>query len=331
MERSTQDRCRFLLSKQVIVLLLSMFVSHFYTLQVHAAVSDVTVSDVTTRAFSVVWVSDEAITSATVRVYSDIEGANQVIAGIALNLVSPPAALINGIAKVDVTGLAADTVYYIDTETVGDTTGSVFFPEAASTLIEVKTALSTTRENLTGGPIVNDLIQHEIFEPDGITESQGTLLMLKIPSISSYPLTAFVGEGFSVPQAVVDLNNLFEDASGISAEVLANTIMELSEFRGLLCNIEDQKKTLKRRVPAHVEVPSITELEGPAACFSPGGASVDFNCDSRIGLADLGALAARFGLEQPDCRFNLDFDFNEDGRVGLFDLGALAAAFGTSE
>jgi len=331
MERSTQDRCRFLLSKQVIVLLLSMFVSHFYTLQVHAAVSDVTVSDVTTRAFSVVWVSDEAITSATVRVYSDIEGANQVIAGIALNLVSPPAALINGIAKVDVTGLAADTVYYIDTETVGDTTGSVFFPEAASTLIEVKTALSTTRENLTGGPIVNDLIQHEIFEPDGITESQGTLLMLKIPSISSYPLTAFVGEGFSVPQAVVDLNNLFEDASGISAEVLANTIMELSEFRGLLCNVEDQKSTILRRVPVHVEVPSITELEVPAACFSPDGISADFNCDRVIDPLDFFDFQGQFGRTNSSCKFNSDFDFNNDGVIDPLDFFDFQPVFGRVE
>jgi len=333
MEKTNQEGRQVLLYKQLMIFLFGLVVSNFYTMQAHAAVADVTVSDVTTRAFSVVWVSDEEITSATIRVYEDENGDIPVTDGIVVKLVSPPEALSNGIAKVDVTGLAADTIYFIETETIGVGEGAVpvFFPESTSALIEVKTALSTTRENPTGGPIVNDLIQHEIFEPDGVTESQGTLLMLKIPSISEYPLTAFVGEGFSVPQAVVDLNNLFEDASGISAEVLANTVMELSEFRGLLCNVADQKRTSLRRVPEHLEDPSITELEAPAACFSPGGTSVDFNCDSRIGLEDLGALAARFGLEQPDCRFNHDFDFNEDGRVGLFDLGALAAAFGTSE
>jgi len=330
MEKTNVFNGRVLFSKRWLVFLLNVGVSFFYSSHLYAAVADVTVSDVTTRAFSVVWVSDGPITAATVRVFSDANGDTEITGDLTVNLVSPAAALTNGIAKVDVTGLAPNTIYYLETETT-DAMGAIVFPPSTNPLIQVHTATSTTRENASGGPITNDLIHHEILEPDVLTGSQGTLLMLKIPGVSTFPLTAFVGEGFSVPEAVVDLNNLFDDASSISADIAGNTVMEITEFRGLLCNIEDQKRKLLRRVPIHEESPPITELELPADCFSPGGTPVDFNCDSRIGLEDLGALAARFGLEQPDCRFNADFDLNADGRIGLFDLGALAAAFGTTE
>ena len=333
MEKTNQEGRQVLLYKQLMIFLFGLVVSNFYTMQAHAAVADVTVSDVTTRAFSVVWVSDEEITSATIRVYEDENGDIPVTDGIVVKLVSPPEALSNGIAKVDVTGLAADTIYFIETETIGVGEGAVpvFFPESTSLLIEVKTALSTTRENPTGGPIVNDLIQHEIFEPDGVTESQGTLLMLKIPSISDYPLTAFVGEGFSASRAVVDLNNLFEDASGISAEVLANTVMELSEFRGLLCNVADQKKTILRRAPVHIENPSITELELAAACFSPDGISADFNCDQVIDPLDFFDFQGQFGRTNSSCKFNSDFDFNNDGVIDPLDFFDFQPVFGRVE
>lgn len=329
MKKITRLEYRDLFHKYLII---SFIVSFFYSTCLYADISDVTVTDVTTRAFSVVWVSDEPITSATVHVFSDLEGTVEISNDLVIDLISPEVALNNGISKVDISGLTAGTTYYINTETQGDTSGSVIFPSSTEILVDVKTAATTTRENADGGLIANDLIMYEIFEPDGVTASQGTLMVLKIPSISSYPLTAFVGEGFSIPLAVVDLNNIFDSSTNTSASVPEGSVLEIMEFRGLLCNIFDHKKKSFRRVSMHSEISSITGLELPGTCFSPGGGgSVDFNCDSRIGLEDLGALAARFGLEQPDCRFNQDFDSDKDGRIGLFDLGALASVFGTAE
>ena len=59
-----------------------------------AAVTDVTIADVTTRAFSVVWVSDEAVDTATVRVFSDANGDTEITSTVQVTLVSslfPPA------------------------------------------------------------------------------------------------------------------------------------------------------------------------------------------------------------------------------------------------
>ena len=96
--------------QQSAILLLS-FLGSF---SLYAAVSDVTVTDVTTRAFSVVWVSDEAVTAASVRVYSDIGRETELSGLLTINIVSPALALSNGIAKIDVTGLEANTRYYIE-------------------------------------------------------------------------------------------------------------------------------------------------------------------------------------------------------------------------
>ena len=202
--------------------------------------------------------------------------------------------------------------------------GTFEFPS----LIEVTTAAETTKSTDDGRLIVNDLIGQEMFNPDG-SKSEATLMIVET-DLSPYPLSAIVGNGYG-SLAVVDLNNVFSKDETKSIEVPGGTPITITEFRGLLCNQDDHKLTRRRRAPEHDENPPITDLELPAACFSPDGTAADFDCDSRIGLQDLGTLAARFGLEQPDCRFNPDFDFNKDGRIGLFDLGALAAAFGTSE
>jgi hypothetical protein len=82
-----------------------------------AAISDTQITDVTTRAFAVVWVSSEQTTAATVQVFSDPGGSNDVTANLTITLASPPAALLQGIAKVDVTGLDPGATVYVRTAT----------------------------------------------------------------------------------------------------------------------------------------------------------------------------------------------------------------------
>jgi hypothetical protein len=59
---------------------------------VQAEVADVTISDVTTRAFSVVCVSDEPVLAdPTVRVFRDINGADEITTGLEKKLISEDA------------------------------------------------------------------------------------------------------------------------------------------------------------------------------------------------------------------------------------------------
>ena len=296
---------------------------------VNAAVFDTTFCNVTTRTFSVVWASDEVVTDAMVRVFADDQGLVELTGSLAVDLSSATVSMAHsqGLVKVDVTGLTRDTLVYIQTETTG-VSGTVFYPQAPPYL-PVRTALSIRKANASDAPIVSDLITHDVFAPDGVTPSEGTLLLATVPSVSDYPLCAFAGDHVSAPAAVVDLNNLFEAATGLNAELVSGETLQLTEFRGLLCSADAQALVRFRRVPVHEESPAITEQEAAGTCFT----GADFNCDSCVDPADFNEFLIRFGLvnQPPDCRFNADYDLSGDDRIDPIDFNELLMAYGVCE
>ena len=288
-----------------------------------AEVSDVTITDVTTRAFSVVWLSDEPVTDATVRVFSDQEGLDDITDTLTVSLISAnfPPSHNQGIVKVDLTGLQSATTVYVQTITTGQNE-TVQFPQTAP-FMSLQTAAITTRENTVGAPLVNDLIGHEIYAADGLTAAVGTLVMVEAPDHSIYPLTAYVEDGFASPLAVVDLNNLFTDQTGMSAEVAADTVLIISEFRGLLCSVEDHKLLRFRKVPAHEENPPITELETAGLCFF-----ADTVCDDQVNILDVQRVLNIFNEVLGDCAFNPDMDIVDDAVINILDVQSVLNRFG---
>ncbi|MDQ2694016.1 MAG: PKD domain-containing protein [Pseudomonadota bacterium] len=97
----------------------------------------------------------------------DDPAVNEITPSLVVTLASLafPPALEQGVVKVDVTGLAAGTTVYVRTLTTG-AGGQVAFP-AAAPLLEVQTALATTRAGEPGEPIVNDLLTHDVLAPAG--------------------------------------------------------------------------------------------------------------------------------------------------------------------
>ncbi len=332
-QNHSQDTYRHPPIKKDIATLFSLFYLIF-TLGIGgtaaAEVSEPIVSDVTTRAFSVIWSSDEPVIDATVKVFSDESGTTELTTEFTISLISEdyPPALAQGIVKVDIVGLESDATYYFQTQTqtVSATISSPVMPPLPS----VHTAAITTIANSANQPIVNDLILNRIYQPDGTTPAEGTLMIVRIPEVSDYPLSAFVGENIDAPFVIVDLNNLF-DASGTSAEVPPDAVMEITEFRGTLCDPDTHELIRMRRTPEHEEDPPITELEDPIPCFSPNAIGADFSCDGRIGAGDFNLFLAQFGLQGPDCRYNSDFDLNTDDRVGAGDFNLFLSVFGNTE
>ena len=291
-----------------------------------ASVSDVTVTDVTTRAFAVVWVSDQAVTSATLRVFSDAAGTTEITSTLTLTLVSAafPPALTRGIVKVGVTGVVANTNVFVQTLTTG-ASGTVQFPTGPP-FLQVHTATTTSKSTALNTPIVNDLLRQDVFALDGTTPAAGALLMVAAPTLGATPLTAFVGEGFPAPAAVVDLNNLFGAATGASAVVPANQNLTLTEFRGLLCpGLVDHKLFRFRRAPAHEEAPAITELESPVKCFF-----ADTVCDNTVNILDAQRVLNIFGRARGQCAFNSDLDIVTDNVINILDVQSVLNRFGQS-
>jgi hypothetical protein len=304
-----------------------------------ASVSDVTVADVTTRAFSAVWASSEPVTTATVRVFSDAGGTHEITSTLSLTLVSTsfPPALTQGIVKVGVVGLSPNTDVYFQTLTTGSS-GTVQFP-AAPPFLQVHTATKTIKVNASNQPVANDVLQHDVFAPDGVTPAAGTLLVVAAPNLGAYPLTAFVGEGVPAPAAVVDLTNLFTAASGVNAEVSVGQILTVTEFRGLVCpGLADHKLLRFRRAPAAgtgggpapgpvlaPEPPRVTELKAPSECFF-----ADTVCDDMVNTADAQRVLDIFSRTQGQCGFNSDLDIVADHTINILDVQSVLNRSGQS-
>ena len=302
------------------VLLLSC--SHLF-----ASVSDIAVTDVTTRALSVVWVSDEPVTSATIRIYLDVDGVVDITPSLNIivdsNLVTN--AHTQGIVKVTATGLSADTDYYVQTETVGST-GVETLP-AFSSLISVHTALETVKANSSNLPIVNDVLLYDVYFPDGVTPAPGTLVIANVEGESAYPLTAFAGEnGFAPQTAAIDSNNFF-GVDGRSLELIADDVLKITVFRGLLCNTEfaNQKFFEHRRTPMHEETPAITEIESALKCYIS-----DPFCDNDVNVLDVQFVLNSFGNNVGSCAYNPGVDVINDGQINVLDVQRVLNDFGAT-
>jgi hypothetical protein len=167
-----------------------------------------------------------------------------------------------------------------------------------------------------------------------VTPADGTLIVASVPQLGDYPLTAFVGDGFSAPQAVFDLNNLFDAETGLSAEVGFPMVLWIEEFRGLLCpGLVAHAQVIVRRVPEHEELAelghAITELEAPQTCYR-----TDRTCDGLVDVEDVQRVLNRFNRERGDCAYNPDLDIaplEPDGLIDVQDVQSVLNRFGESE
>jgi hypothetical protein len=287
-----------------------------------ALVFDTTISDVTTRAFSVVWASDEPVTSATVWVYDDANGSSDITGGLTTTLQSD--GLTNGLVKVDVRAIPPGTCVYIQTET---TASGVILEPAAPPFTEVCTTVETTKANALGEVITNDIVRHDILLPGG-GAAMGALALMSVPSVGGHAVSSFAGQGYALPTATADLNNLFEAGSGRSAQTAADDVIRIVEMRGLACpNLQDHVLVRYRRVPPHDEVVAVgtplIELETPGQCFF-----ADALCDDRIDILDVQRVLNVFGSSSGECAFNDDLDLVADGTINILDAQGVLNRFG---
>lgn len=300
-----------------------------------AQISDVTVSDVTIRAFSIIWVSDEPVESATLHVYSDEQGTNEVTDDLSIALVSPAAALDRGIVKIDVTGALANTQYFVSGD-MTDKSGVVStLPQVDEPLISVQLAKEATRIDENGEPIANDLLMQTVLGLDGLTPAVDELILVSVPQKSQYPISAFSTQDETGAKILLDLNNLFAKSTSKSLKVPNGSPVQIAHFRGISCPSEQQKIKKLRRLPVKVELSPVAEVEVPQSCFSPENKAVDFNCDGNIAFGDFNIFLSEFGIsnlaDTPNCGFNEDFDLNQDKTIDFGDFNLFLSVFGKSE
>lgn len=299
-----------------------------------AGVRDVVISDLSSRSLSLVWAVDEPVIGASLSTFADAAGSTP-LSGVQVDLLSDPGALQQGLVKLRVSGLPADSSVWLRTQT-STASGLQQYPNDSS-LIEALTAQTSALAAGDGSPLPGDLLQHGLRNPAGGTASGG-LMLLNIAGLSDYPLSGFADAG---GVARVDLANLQDDVLGSRAQLVGGERVALIEYRGRSCvdplsgspQIDQQRLLRYRRLPS--PLPGQLQVVAPAACFSPSNIAADFDCDGRIGPQDFNQFLSGYGLVNdgvfPDCRFNPDLDLQADQRIGPQDFNQFLAVFGMQE
>lgn len=221
--------------------------------------------------------------------------------------------------------MAPDTCYYFQTETTG---GATVQSPAAPPFIEVCSAVSTSKADVSEAPIVNDLIAYDLYAPDGVSEGDGTLMVMSLPGVGEYPVSSFAGEVVPLTAAAIDLSNVFDAVSGGSARPATGDVMLIRHFRGLLCSDSDDHVIVRyRRVPEHDEVSTlgqpIVELEIGDPCFF-----ADTECDDTVDILDVQRVLNAFDSQSGECAFNADLDIVPDQRIDILDVQSVLNRFG---
>jgi hypothetical protein len=283
-------------------------------------VTDVLPTDVTPRAFSVAWVSDQPVTSAGLRVFADAGGTTEITGSLAVS----PAVFANGVVKVDVAGPVPDTCYFVQTTTTGTTT--VLAPPSPP-FMQVCTAVAVAASDALGAPQASDLVTLPLYAPDGTTPGTGSLLVASVQG-SAHPVSAWMGQGIAPPQALVDLGRLFDSTTRTTAVPAVGLPMKLTQLRGLACpGGVDQALVRWRRVPAHLEsailgVP-IVEVETGTPCHF-----ADTHCDGAVDALDSQRVLDAFDGVPGTCAFNPDLDVVADGVIDVLDLQRVLNRYG---
>ncbi len=271
-----------------------------------------------------VWMTDVAADPA-VEIYSDSAMTNQITGSV---MVTPmpassqevvQAAKNRGIMKVRVSGLSASARYYARTVTRDPSNASNV---TYSPLFEAVTASKVVPYRYADGlaqGFSNDLVSFTVYIRPSDTNAKpglGDLIVLETDG-SPYPLSAFVGEGITSPEGVLDLNNLF-GADGLSLDVIGREKIILRIYRGMgLFTL-----THYRRTPMNGNMVYVVE---PVKGFF-----ADINLDGKVDEEDFAAFKAQYRTSANDASYNPDFNFVDDpeGKVDAREFSKFSKEYG---
>jgi hypothetical protein len=287
------------------------------------SVSETMVTDITTRSFSVIWKTDVPST-AGLKVFNGPDCTVEITNSVTITphpTVSGDAAIKtaaedSGVMKIMVAGLDADTEYCYQTVSTAKANASLvtIHPPEPGRVVTQAMTVRTYVDNATGNilPFSNDLIVFPVFDPDGTTPSDGSLLVAEVYGSA---VTAFVGDGITAPDSITDMNNLFYYGENMDCQ--GGEILKLSEFSAS-CTLDKYRK-----VPADT---GLSEVLEPASCFDPA----DLDCNDTVNILDILRDVGGFNTSSGDNCFNSDLDMDKNNSVNILDILTVVGKFGSS-
>lgn len=282
----------------------------------------VAITDATPNSLCLVWMSDMPANPA-VQVFTDSAMTIDITSQV--RIVSMPcaaniaaAALQKNIFKVRIEGLQPQTDYYVRAMSIDKTDSTSFSVSTLQKVTTAKEAASYTHDS-NGNPVVisNDLSTFPVYIQPNSTDAQpglGDIVILQVPD-AGYPISAFVGDGITAPEGVLDLNNLF-GPDGVALLLANREKAIITVYRGgTLSSLVHY-----RWIPA----PSgLTEAQEPVKGFF-----ADINLDGSVDMTDFQEFKQYYGTKNTDDTYNPDFDFLNAGVVDARDFSKFSGQYG---
>ncbi len=276
---------------------------------VAADITDYHVTDVTANSFTVIFSSTESIVAPDVKVYQDSGG--QVGLAPQFDIISSAQHHANGLSAIRFYSLLSSATYYFNL--TDNTAVSPYMP--AVDLPSVTTMAPPAI--LSGGLITNDLIKLDIYKPNQITSLQQAIVLLSIPSVSSYPVSSFV----SVNEfAYVDANNLMNGSLGTYSVQQGDSI-QIQVLRGMLCaGSVDHLQAFYRKHGEDLELG--TQINLANRCTA-----ADTVCDDQINVLDAQFVLNSLNSTPSECRFTEELDVVVDQQINVLDVQQILNLF----
>lgn len=225
---------------------LLLFVISSVAQGVQPVLSEAVVTDVTDRAFSLIWTTDQS-GQPSIEIFSDAAGTQPVTSGLTITpyeiFTGNPvldesgrqaskdsitqSAKTFGIVRMTVSGLVAGTDYFLKFGLQADATlettlcpdaGESFCPNAGITLLAIRTEQLPIRVSTASQLFLNDYLLVL-----NVTAQSGELVIVGAET-ANYPVSAFIGDGAPVPYAIIDLNNFFTAVSNQSIQITGSNV-----------------------------------------------------------------------------------------------------------
>lgn len=288
----------------------------------------VQLTNVTPTSVSVVWMTDIPA-EPDVEVYSDAATVSKITDGIYITAMPDTTSAVaaaaknNGIMKVRVSGLSANTKYYVKTVTRDSSLAENI---GYSGIMEVTTAKEVVPYRVAAdGTLLgfaNDLMTMKVYiRPNDVSAvpGLGNIIILESSSLA-YPISAFVGTGINPPNSVLDLNNVF-DQNLKSYSVQGGEKGALTIYRGGMLSSLNHYRWLP--VPTN----------GVAVAEPVRGFFADLNLDNKVNVTDLELFRKQYRTVSTDSSYNPDYDFVDEvsGKVDARDFASFAREYGRSD
>ena len=202
------------------------------SLDLHALTySEVEVTDLTSKSFTVVWPADEASVPG-LQVFQDVMGTQPAVDihiepgfneadSSALRAVAED----SGVMRVRVSGLRANTSYFYRLLSTPKAGGSAVAFPAEGALPSIKTQSHSL-------PHSNESFAVEVFAEDGTTAATGSVVILHVEG-SDTPISHMVGDGFSAGLAALNLTNLYDINTGLRRHLTGGESVTVQVLGGL--------------------------------------------------------------------------------------------------